>query len=99
MSAEQWAGICTSLAKGKGMMGFGWGFSQAINEANRDFFKPIGCVACYAEYNKGQKAMVVLTEDVAKAGRAEFPVRTLAPSKYIMGMSGDSMAGMPSGES
>lgn len=129
MTDETWGIVCKSLAKGKGYMGFGWGFSQvrlhahaslashfsplgllpravlaslprsllpqAINEANREYFKPIGCVACYAEYYKGQKAMVVLTEEVAKAGRAEFPVRTLAPSKYLMGMSGDSMAGMP----
>ena len=31
MTDEQWATVCAALAKGKGMVGFGWGFSQAIN--------------------------------------------------------------------
>ena len=63
-----WDAICTSLREGKGLTGFGSGFSKAIAAANGAHFGKIGCVAAYAEYGPGQKAMVVFTEQAA-AGR------------------------------
>lgn len=44
----------------------------------------------------GQKAMVVLTKEVAEAGRVKTVCPTLKP-KRLMGVSGDSMAGKPDG--
>ena len=47
----------------------GFGFSQAIKDANELFFLKNGMVACYAEYGPGQKAMVVFDKATAAAGR------------------------------
>jgi hypothetical protein len=47
---EQWAEICTSLRSGKGMTGFGGGFSAAIAAANETYFDKVGVVGVYAEY-------------------------------------------------
>ena len=59
LSAEDWDGIMQMLRDGFGSTGTSGGFSKAITKANHDNFDKIGCVACYAEYYKGQKAMVV----------------------------------------
>tara|TARA_B100000795_G_scaffold17934_1_gene11910 strand:- start:77 stop:256 length:180 start_codon:yes stop_codon:yes gene_type:complete len=48
------------------------GFSKAITKCNEDFFEKVGCVACYAEYYKGCKAMVVYTQEVAEDGAVKF---------------------------
>lgn len=72
LSEAAWAKICTSLKDGKGTFGFGSGFSKAIGLANDEHFSKIGCVAAYAEYGPGQKAMVVLTKEVASAGRVTY---------------------------
>ena len=66
---------------------------------------PAACLACaalrpplrapLALSGPGQKCMVVLTQDVADNGRIKKVCPVLKP-KYIMGTSGDSMAGKPS---
>lgn len=56
----QWADICKMLREGKGMTGFGGGFSAAISKANSTVFDKLGVIGVYAEYGPGQKAMVVL---------------------------------------
>ena len=94
ITKDQWSEICLSLRSGKGMTGFGGGFSAAIDSANTTFFEKVGVVGCYAEYGVGQKAMVVLTKEVAEGGRVKTVCPTLVP-KHIMGVSGDSMAGKP----
>ena len=38
-TAEDWATICESLRKGKGITGIGGGFSKAIKAANDDYFR------------------------------------------------------------
>lgn len=96
VTEEQWVEICTSLRAGKGTTGFGGGFSAAIESANATYFDAVGVVGVYAEYGPGQKAMVVLTQEVAEGGRVKTTCPTLKP-KNIMGMSGDSMAGKPDG--
>ena len=60
LTDEKWAEICKMLREGKGMTGFGGGFSVAIANANSGFLNKIGCVGVYAEYGPGQKCMVVL---------------------------------------
>jgi len=72
LSEDAWAKICVSLKAGKGTFGFGGGFSKAIGLANDEHFSKIGCVAAYAEYGPGQKAMVVLTKEAASAGRVTY---------------------------
>jgi hypothetical protein len=70
LSEDDWAAICKSLRDGKGKTGWGGGFSKAIAQAQKDHIEKIDCVAVYAEYGMGQKAIVVLTKDVADSGRA-----------------------------
>ena len=41
--------------------------------ANKDHFERIGALAAYAEYGKGQKAMVVLPLSAASSGRVWVP--------------------------
>ena len=53
-------------------VGIGGGFTKAIGAANDEYFTKIGCVAAYAEYGPGQKAMVVLTKAVASSGRVTY---------------------------
>jgi len=72
ISEEDWANICKSLKSGKGYTGFGGGFSKSIAKANEDKFMKCGCVAAYAEYGPGQKAMVVLDMATAGGGRIKY---------------------------
>ena len=72
LGEDGWAAICKSLSVGKGWTGIGGGFSKAIADANEEYFSKIGCVAAYAEYGPGQKAMVVLTQEAADAGRVAY---------------------------
>ena len=73
LSGADWARICYSLRQGKGQFGIGSGFSKAVAKANEEYFDRIGCVGVYAEYGAGQKAMVVLTKEVANSGRVTWP--------------------------
>jgi hypothetical protein len=72
LKAEEWAEICTSLRKGKGFTGMGGGFTKAIAAANNKYLWKIGCLAAYCEYGPGQKAMVVITKEVAADGRVGY---------------------------
>ena len=72
LSKETYAIICKMLRDGYGSTGTGGGFSKAITKANEEYFSKIGCVACYAEYGMGQKAMVVFTKEVADAGAVDY---------------------------
>lgn len=69
LTEEQWKTVLELLRSDKGVLGLGGGFSKAIAKCNTEYFEPIGCVAAYAEYHKGQKAMVVLTKDAITNGR------------------------------
>ena len=71
ISTEDWEAICTMLRQGKGATGIGGGFSKAISKANELYFDKVGCVGCYAEYGKGQKAMVVFETEAIKHGRVK----------------------------
>merc|ERR1712194_69687 len=73
LSEQAWADILTSLRVGKGKTGLGFGFSKAIARANKDHFERIGALAAYAEYGKGQKAMVVLPLSEAGTSRVWVP--------------------------
>lgn len=72
MSKETYAIICKMLRDGYGTTGTSGGFSKAITKANEEYFGKVGCVACYAEYGLGQKAMVVFTKEVADGGAVEY---------------------------
>ena len=63
LQEKDWVTICAALRKGKGLTGFGAGFSKAIARANEDYLLKIGCIGVYAEYGKGQKCMVVLDKE------------------------------------
>lgn len=65
LTEEQWDKIMTLLRDAFGKLGVNGGFSKAITQANAEYFDTIGCVACYAEYYKGCKAMVVYTKEAA----------------------------------
>jgi type 1 glutamine amidotransferase len=69
LTEEQWSKILEQIRSSKGLIGLGGGFSKAITQVNADYFDAIGCVAAYAEYHKGQKAIVVLTKDALASGR------------------------------
>jgi len=73
ITTEQWVEICTSLRKGKGVTGMGGGFSKAISQANADYFDKLGLIGAYAEYHKGQKAMVVFPKEAVEMGRIKMP--------------------------
>ena len=72
MTKETYAVICKMLREGYSSTGMSGGFSKAITQANAEYFEKIGCVACYAEYGMGQKAMVVFTKEVADSGAVEY---------------------------
>ena len=72
LTKEDYAAICKSLRDGYGTTGTGGGCSKAITAANATYFEKIGCVACYAEYSMGQKAMVVFTKEVADGGAVDY---------------------------
>merc|ERR1719230_419424 len=72
LTEDQWAAICEALRKAFGGTGISGDFSKAITKANDDYFTKIGCVACYAEYFKGCKAMVVYTKEEADSGKVTY---------------------------
>ena len=72
LTKETYATICKMLREGYASTGMSGGFSKAITQANAEYFEKIGCVACYAEYGKGQKAMVVFTKEVADSGAVDY---------------------------
>jgi hypothetical protein len=72
LSRDDYAAICKMLREGYGKIGVSGGFSKAITAVNELYFEKIGCVACYAEYYKGCKAMVVYTKEVADAGAVQY---------------------------
>lgn len=70
VTEEEWVKICKSLRANYST--FSGGFSKAITAANKEYFEKLGCVACYAEYHKGCKAMVVYTKEAADAGAVVY---------------------------
>lgn len=42
-------------------------------QANVDFFDKLGLIGAYAEYHKGQKAMVVFPKEAVELGRIKMP--------------------------
>ena len=68
ITVDQYSEICKMLREGFGKLGVDGGFSKAITKVNELYFEQVGCVACYAEYYKGCKAMVVYTKEAAEAG-------------------------------
>lgn len=72
ISEEDYAAICELLRTAFGLTGIDGSFSKAITKANEEYFEKVGCVACYAEYYKGCKAMVVFTKEAADGGAVEY---------------------------
>ena len=62
VTAEEWSGVQEQLREAYGI--FKSGFKAAIERLNESLFVGKGCIAVYAEYGKGQKAMTVYAEEV-----------------------------------
>ena len=65
VTEEEWAGVLEKLREAYGKTGIDKSaFKAAIEGLNESLFSAKGCVAAYAEFGMGQKAMTVYTKEV-----------------------------------
>ena len=62
VTADEWSGVQEQLREAYGITKSG--LKAAIESLNESLFTAKGCIAVYAEFGKGQKAMTVYTKEV-----------------------------------